>query len=106
MNAGQEQAAAGRPPNGQRGSYIPSFLFISFALFMLTNHNGDEYLARHKYRDAITSLTQQSANFTAWLNGTDSNFTLVRDFVGFPNRPFFVLIWCLESQSVIQRSCR
>jgi hypothetical protein len=92
MNRNNEQAPPGgnnndRPPDGrQRNSYIPSFLFISFALFMLTNHNSDEYLARHKYRDAIASLTQQSANFTSWLNGTVTNFTLVKSFYYFGTR--------------------
>ena len=44
---------------------------------MLTNHNGDEFLARHQYQDALMSLRHQLSNYTAWLNGTESNFTLV-----------------------------
>jgi hypothetical protein len=38
---------------------IPQFLFISFMLFLLTNHNGDEFLARHQYQDALRTLTYQ-----------------------------------------------
>lgn len=75
---------------------IPHFLFISFMLFLLTNHNGDEFLARHQYQDALRTLTHQArlfarycidfdsctqlSNYTAWMNGTksDSNFTVVR----------------------------
>jgi transmembrane E3 ubiquitin-protein ligase len=67
-------------PQRQRSS-IPSFLFISFLLFMLTNHNGDEFLARHKYQDALQSLNHQLSNYTAWLNGTTSNFTLVSKYL-------------------------
>ncbi|KAF7309806.1 RING-type domain-containing protein [Mycena indigotica] len=56
---------------------IPHFLFISFMLFLLTNHNGDEFLARHQYQDSLRTLTYQLSNFTAWLNGTtETNFTM------------------------------
>lgn len=71
---------AGIPPEmraqRQRGS-IPSFLILSFVLFMLTNHNGDEFLARHQYQDALQSLNYQLSNYTAWMNGTESNLTVV-----------------------------
>jgi len=63
-------------PQGQRSS-ITSFLFISFVLFIITNRNGDEFLARHQYKDALRSLTYQLSNYTAWMNGTASNFTVV-----------------------------
>ncbi|KAG6332659.1 hypothetical protein ID866_6427 [Astraeus odoratus] len=45
-------------------------------LFMLTNHSGDEFLARSHYQDALRSLTHQLSNFTAWRNGSDSNFAM------------------------------
>lgn len=45
-------------------------------LFILTNHTGDEFLARNHYQDALQSLNYQLSNFTAWLNGTESNFTM------------------------------
>jgi hypothetical protein len=64
------------PPQGPRSS-VPSFLFMTFLLFMLTNHSGDEFLARSRYQDAMQSLQYQLSNFTAWINGTSSNFTLV-----------------------------
>ncbi|KAJ7115923.1 hypothetical protein C8R44DRAFT_880324 [Mycena epipterygia] len=60
----------------RRRNPIPQFLFISFVLFLLTNHNGDEFLARHQYRDALQTLTYQLSNYTAWINGTYSNFTV------------------------------
>jgi transmembrane E3 ubiquitin-protein ligase len=66
-----------RPPT-QRTS-IPSLLFLSFILFMLTHHNGDELLARHMYQDALAGLTSQLGNYTTWLNGSPSNFSLVCD---------------------------
>ncbi|KAJ7066593.1 hypothetical protein C8F01DRAFT_1123824 [Mycena amicta] len=60
-----------------RTSPVPHFLFVSFMLFLLTNHNGDEFLARHQYQDALHTLTYQLSNFSAWLNGTaDTNFTM------------------------------
>ena len=65
-----------RQPTRPRSS-ISSFLFVSFLLFMLTSHNGDEYLARHQYQDALTSLTYQLSNYTAWMNGTSTNFSVV-----------------------------
>ncbi|KAF8159628.1 hypothetical protein B0H34DRAFT_704239 [Crassisporium funariophilum] len=79
MDTTARDEEAGLPGNtrAQRPrSSVPSFLFISFMLFMLTSHNGDEFLARHQYQDALQSLTYQLSNYTAWLNGTDSNFTV------------------------------
>ncbi|TFK18973.1 hypothetical protein FA15DRAFT_674849 [Coprinopsis marcescibilis] len=58
-------------------SSVPSFLFLSFLLFMLNSHNGDEFLARHQHQDALRALTWQLSNYTAWLNGTESNFTIL-----------------------------
>ncbi|KAJ6518763.1 hypothetical protein C8R45DRAFT_949170 [Mycena sanguinolenta] len=59
---------------------LPQFLFISFMLFLLTNHNGDEFLARHRYQDALKTLGYQLGNYTAWMNGNatqlESNFTV------------------------------
>lgn len=67
LNARQQQ---------NRGS-VPFFFFICIILFMFTSHNGDEFLARHQYQDALRSLSYQLSNFTSWMNGTTSNFTLV-----------------------------
>ncbi|KAF7969695.1 hypothetical protein HWV62_26216 [Athelia sp. TMB] len=44
---------------------------------MLTNHSGDEFLARNQYQNALQSLQWQIGNYTAWMNGTESNFTLL-----------------------------
>ncbi|THV01301.1 hypothetical protein K435DRAFT_963633 [Dendrothele bispora CBS 962.96] len=59
----------------QRSS-LPSILFILLMLLLLTSHNGEEYLARHQYQEALETLTDRLGNFTAWRNGTTSNFTL------------------------------
>lgn len=61
----------------QRGS-LPSFLFITFLFFMLTNRNEDDIVVRTQYEDAIRALGYQLSNYSAWLNGTTTNFTLVR----------------------------
>jgi len=61
----------------QRGS-LPSFLFITFLFFMLTNRNEEDGVARSQYEDTIRAFSYQLSNYSAWLNGTASNFTLVR----------------------------
>lgn len=61
----------------QRRSSIPSFIFIIFMLFMLTSHSGDEYLVRSQYQDALQAMNDQLSNYTAWMNGESSNFSLV-----------------------------
>src|ERR1700691_5374944 len=68
--------AAPRPQRPR--SSIPSFLFITFLLFMLTNHSGDDFLARNTYQNALQSLNSQLGNFTAWIGGSQSDFVLVR----------------------------
>ena len=70
-------AATATQPERARFS-VPPFLLISFMLFLLTNHNGDEFLARHQYRDALETLSYQLSNYTLWLSGAESNFTVVR----------------------------
>lgn len=67
-------------PRRQR-SVLPSFLFISFVLFMITNNGGEEIAQRTHYIDALDTINQQIANYSAWLNGTaPENFTLVSTF--------------------------
>ena len=57
---------------------VPSILFISFVFFMLMYGRGDEFsVARDMYVNGFRSLNYQLGNFTAWRNGTESNFTLV-----------------------------
>ncbi|KAH9928798.1 hypothetical protein B0H21DRAFT_814236 [Amylocystis lapponica] len=63
------------PPHRARSS-LPSFLFISFVLFMLTNNRGDEMYVRNQYLQVLDSLNHQMSNYSAWLNGTSLNFTL------------------------------
>lgn len=64
-------------PPRQRSS-VTSLLFFSFILFMLTNRNNEEAMARDQYLEALQIMSFQLGNYTAWLNGTESNFTLVR----------------------------
>ncbi len=44
---------------------------------MLTNNHGEEVALRSQYIDALESLKYQLGNYSRWLNGTESNFTLV-----------------------------
>lgn len=63
------------PPHRRRSS-VPTFLFISFVLFMLTNNRGEQLDTRFQYMKALDSLNQRVSDYSAWLNGTASNFTL------------------------------
>jgi hypothetical protein len=74
---GQGPEAESEAATRRQRSSIPSLIFVGFILFMLTSHNGDELLARHQYQAALQSLSYELANYTAWQNGTNSNFTLV-----------------------------
>ena len=66
------------PTNLKARTSVPSILFISFVFFMLMNGRGDELsVARDMYINSFRSLNYQLGNFTAWRNGTESNFTLV-----------------------------
>ena len=67
----------------QRGS-LPSFLFITFLFFMLTNRNEEDVVVRTQYEETVRALGYQLSNYSAWLNGTDTNFTLVRSFGRLP----------------------
>lgn len=63
-------------PRRQR-SVLPSFLFISFVLFMITNNGGEEITQRTQILNALDNINQQIANYSAWLNGTaPNNYTL------------------------------
>jgi hypothetical protein len=77
METRDEETGNANDRNRPRGS-VSSFLLISLILFLLTSHNGEEFLARHHYQDAVNSLENQLSNYTAWLNGTESRFTMVR----------------------------
>jgi hypothetical protein len=48
---------------------------------MLTNRNTEEALARNVYLETLDSMHCQLSNYSAWLNGTETNFTLVRCYV-------------------------
>ena len=45
---------------------------------MLTNRNEEDVVVRIQYEDAVRALGYQLSNYSAWLNGTTTNFTLVR----------------------------
>lgn len=85
VNGPEQDPEAGPAPTAdelqrrQRGS-LPSFLFITFLFFMLTNRNEEDIVVRTQYEDVVRALDYQLSNYSAWLNGTATNFTLVRDF--------------------------
>lgn len=81
MDTRDEETGPTNDRNRSRGSFS-SFLLISLVLFLLTSHNGEEFLARHHYQEAMNLLENQLLNYTAWMNGTASNFSLVcREYV-------------------------
>lgn len=60
---------------------------------MLTNRNEEDVVVRGQYEDAIRAFGYQLSNYSAWLNGTATNFTLVRSSqflrrIHVPNPPF------------------
>ncbi|KAG9091040.1 hypothetical protein FRC06_000734 [Ceratobasidium sp. 370] len=59
-------------PNQARSS-VTSLLLISIVLFLLS---GDDPSLQTQKEDTLRSLEYQQSNYTAWLNGTASNFTL------------------------------
>lgn len=63
----------------QRGS-LPSFLFITFLFFMVTNCSEEDAVTRTQYEEAVRALGYQLSNYSAWLNGTAMNFMLVRSY--------------------------
>ncbi|KAI6138309.1 hypothetical protein BKA82DRAFT_4240843 [Pisolithus tinctorius] len=63
-------------PQLQQRSSIPSFVPIIFMPFLLTNHNGDEFLARNHHYNALCSLTYQLSNFMSWMNRSNTNFSM------------------------------
>jgi transmembrane E3 ubiquitin-protein ligase len=72
-----EETALGPDAQRRQRSSIPSFLFISFLFFMLTNHSEEDAVARFQYKDAIQALEYQISNYSSWLVGNESNFFLV-----------------------------
>ncbi|TFK71357.1 hypothetical protein BDN72DRAFT_817637 [Pluteus cervinus] len=72
-----EEAGLAANNNRQRPrASLPSLLFLTVLIFMLTSHSGDEFLARHQHQEALRALTWQLSNYTAWMNGTESDFSL------------------------------
>ena len=51
---------------------------MTFLFFMLTGRNEEDVVVRSQYEDAIRAFGYQLSNYSAWLNGTATNFTLVR----------------------------
>jgi len=83
-NPRDEETALPVNPRAERSrTSVSSLLFISsfIVLYLLTSHNGDEFLARHHYQDALQSLTFHLSNYSAWMNDTASNFTMVNSFL-------------------------
>ena len=67
----------GRSPRQRQRTSVTSLLFISFVLFMLTNRNSEEALARNQYLEALEFMDHQLSNYSAWLNSTETDFKLV-----------------------------
>lgn len=77
-NTGRDGDTPPEPQQQRRQrSSIPSFIFISFALYMLTSSHGDESAIRDRYIDGVNSLNEQLSNYTAWRNGSETNYTML-----------------------------
>ncbi|KAI0343001.1 hypothetical protein BDW22DRAFT_1356560 [Trametopsis cervina] len=89
-----EQGVAQETLPGQRQpSSIPSFLFISFVIWIIMNNTSEEVAGKNKWLDTLSTIHANIHSYSAWLNGTTSNFSLpalnptwiplVSDFVTF-----------------------
>jgi transmembrane E3 ubiquitin-protein ligase len=65
------------PPPPPRPSSVPSFLFISFVLWMIMNNQGDEVPTKTSWQDTLAAVHANIQSYSAWLNGTASNFSMV-----------------------------
>lgn len=68
-----EDAPAGQRPRGS----LSSFVLLLFILFLFTSQSGDDFFTRHHYQDVLTTMSEEAGNYTAWLEGKGSNFSLV-----------------------------
>ena len=76
-NDQQRDPEANMPPRRSQSS-IPSILFVTFILFMLTNNRTDDVSTRTHYVEALDAMYLEMGNYSAWLRGNaSSNFTLV-----------------------------
>ncbi|KAF8507963.1 hypothetical protein BU17DRAFT_57057, partial [Hysterangium stoloniferum] len=59
-------------------SSISSMLFLIFMLFLMTGGGNEDnsITSKNQHKDALQSLKYQKSNYTAWLNGTESNFSM------------------------------
>ncbi|EIN09405.1 hypothetical protein PUNSTDRAFT_85742 [Punctularia strigosozonata HHB-11173 SS5] len=55
---------------------------MSFLLFVITNRNSENEATRVQYVDAMKSMENQLSNFSAWINSTESNFTMATKPIG------------------------
>ncbi|KAF8586058.1 hypothetical protein K439DRAFT_1409339 [Ramaria rubella] len=74
---GPEERNGAVGPQPQRSS-ISSLLFLTFMLFLMTGGGSEDASIASKthYKESLVSLKHQQANYTAWLNGSDSNFAM------------------------------
>lgn len=81
----------GRSPRQRQRTSVTSLLFISFVLFMLTNRNSEEALARNQYLEALEFMDHQLSNYSAWLNSTETDFILVNYLLSFWVRAYTLM---------------
>lgn len=72
-----EQGTPQEAPLPQRPSSVPSFLFVSFVLWMIMNNQADDMTARVTWEENLANIHYNIQNYSAWLNGTESNFSMV-----------------------------
>lgn len=45
-------------------------------LWFLSNRNTEEAIVRNQYLDDLVVMSEQLGNYTAWINGTETNYTM------------------------------
>ncbi|KAI6149234.1 hypothetical protein BKA82DRAFT_4127077 [Pisolithus tinctorius] len=93
-----------RPQLQQRSSFS-SFVLIIFMLFLLTNHSGDEFLARNHHYDALPLLL---TNFAPWTSHAESymanmNMTEIVNYLGTQDwKATRKMAWSVVNRAVVE----
>ncbi|KAF9266758.1 hypothetical protein L218DRAFT_921385 [Marasmius fiardii PR-910] len=78
-NPRDEEAGNGASPAQRPRSSLSSLIIVILLIMLLTSHNSEEFLARHQYQESLQRLAHQLGNYTAWMNGSASDFNVTRD---------------------------
>ncbi|KZS94573.1 hypothetical protein SISNIDRAFT_409713 [Sistotremastrum niveocremeum HHB9708] len=74
-----EEAMGRGPATATPRSSLSSFILLTFFFFFFSGGGNDLPMPAHtQLHDSLKSLLYQQSNFTAWINGSESNFSLIQ----------------------------